>query len=104
MSPINQLLIFLRFCATGTHLLAVADFAGVHFSTASRIVARVSRVIAHLYVHHVKMPQNENEIIENQLDFFRIARFPRVIGVIDCTHVRIQSPGRLLSYVITILL
>nr|CAI5851229.1 unnamed protein product [Callosobruchus analis] len=25
--------------------------------------------------------------------FYQIARCPRCIGVIDCTHVKIQSPG-----------
>lgn len=27
------------------------------------------------------------------MEFYRIARFPRVIGAIDCTHVKICSPG-----------
>lgn len=26
-------------------------------------------------------------------DFFAIPKFPRVIGAIDCTHIKIQSPG-----------
>lgn len=25
--------------------------------------------------------------------FYRFAKFPSVIGAIDCTHIKIQSPG-----------
>nr|CAH7762462.1 unnamed protein product [Callosobruchus chinensis] len=28
-----------------------------------------------------------------QLSFYEKARFPRTVGAIDCTHIRIQSPG-----------
>lgn len=94
MAPINQLLVFLRFCATGTHLACIGDFAGVHLSTVSRINVRVGRALARLYNRFVKMPQTHEEIAENQLKFYENSRFPRVVGVIDCTHVKIQSPGR----------
>lgn len=30
---------------------------------------------------------------QNADDFFKIAKFPKVLGAIDCTHVRIVSPG-----------
>lgn len=39
------------------------------------------------------MLQNQDEITQKHFSFYEIARFPRVIGVIECTHVRIQSPG-----------
>ncbi|XP_055914714.1 uncharacterized protein LOC129947951 [Eupeodes corollae] len=44
--PINQLLVALRFFATGNHLLSIADFGGIHVSTVSRIVSRVATRIA----------------------------------------------------------
>ncbi|KAG5869320.1 hypothetical protein JTB14_013857 [Gonioctena quinquepunctata] len=49
VTPINQLLTTLRFYASSGHLAAVADFMGIHESTASRIVSRLSRAIARLY-------------------------------------------------------
>lgn len=39
------------------------------------------------------MPKNENEKQEAQVGFYRAHHFPRVIGAIDCTHIRIQSPN-----------
>lgn len=93
MSPINQLLTALRFYATDGHLSTIADFIGIHESTASRIVALVTAVIARLRPLNIKMPEGE-QIVTTQNHFFQIAGFPRVIGAIDCTHIRIQSPGK----------
>ncbi|XP_055855004.1 putative nuclease HARBI1 [Episyrphus balteatus] len=39
------------------------------------------------------MPTTQNEILSVQQDFFQLAKFPRVVSAIDCTHVRIISPG-----------
>lgn len=93
VSPINQLLVFLRFCATGSHIACIADFCGVHTSTASRIIARVANAIAGLYNRFIKMPLTQEERNVNYMSFYEKAHFPRVIGAIDCTHIKIQSPG-----------
>ncbi|XP_022902595.2 putative nuclease HARBI1 [Onthophagus taurus] len=90
--PANRLLLTLRFYATGNMLLAIADFAGVSVQLASTVVHDVSCAIANLRPRYCKMPEGE-EIITAQREFYDIARFPCVIGAIDCTHVRIQSPG-----------
>lgn len=87
----NQLLTTLRFYATGEHLSSVGDFMGLHESTASRIIKKTSEAIAGL--RYVMMPENE-EIIAVQNNFFQMASFPHVIGCVDGTHVRIQSPGK----------
>lgn len=39
------------------------------------------------------MPQTENECLAKAAAFSAIADFPRCIGAIDCTHIRISSPG-----------
>lgn len=88
----NQLLVGLRYYSTGGHLQSIADYAGMHISTVSRIIMRVSEAIASLYENYIKFP-NGGLIQQTQREFFDIAAFPRVIGAIDCTHVRIQSPG-----------
>lgn len=72
----------MRTLATGNHLLAIADFSGVHFSTVSRIIVRVGRAISNLINHFIKMPQTQEEIKQTQNGFFEIANFPRVISVI----------------------
>lgn len=93
MPPIIQLLTALRFYSTGCHLTTVADFAGMHTSTASRIVTRVSRAIARLYKKYIKFPTTNEEISITQNEFFELGSFPQVIGCVDGTHIKIQCPG-----------
>lgn len=91
----NQLLTALRFYASDGHLSSIADFMGIHISTASRVIYKVSRTLAGLYNQHIKMPPQND--MENQRTFFNIASFPKVLGCVDCTHIRIQSPGEKLQ-------
>ncbi|XP_063218604.1 putative nuclease HARBI1 [Bacillus rossius redtenbacheri] len=92
-SPLQQLLIALRFYATGCFLIVAGDFGGVSTSTACRIVKRVSSAIANLKPQVIKFPEGAEEIEQVHRDFYEIAQFPKVIGTIDCTHVKIFSPG-----------
>ncbi|XP_060844436.1 LOW QUALITY PROTEIN: putative nuclease HARBI1 [Rhopalosiphum padi] len=93
VTPINKLLLILRFYATGNFLITSGDFFGVSKTTASLIVRDVSIAIAKLRPRFIKMPTTEREISKLQRSFYQIARFPRAIGAIDCTHVKIQNPG-----------
>lgn len=88
-----QLLVTLRFYASGNMLISAGDFGGIHKCTASRIVRSVSGAIAALAPDFIRFPHTHNELETLKLNFYNIAKFPRVIGAIDCTHVRIQSPG-----------
>lgn len=89
----NQLLLALRFYATGSFHRVCGDFSGVSVCTSCRIIKRVSRSIASLYKETIYMPRSSEEIQNNQLKFFSMHGFPSVVGCIDCTHVKIQSPG-----------
>ncbi|XP_063913042.1 putative nuclease HARBI1 [Zophobas morio] len=93
VAPINQLLTTLRLFSTGGHLSSVADYMGMHLSTVSRIVKKVSEAIARLYPQIIKMPRTRMELRRTQNKFFEISRCPRVIGAIDGTHIKIESPG-----------
>lgn len=86
--PLHQLLLTLRFYALGTMLVAVADYIGVSKSSAGRIVKDVSQAIARLYPKYIYIDNNTQE------DFYKIARFPRVLGAIDGTHILMQSPSK----------
>lgn len=92
VSPINQLLTALLFYSSGGHQLSISDLMKMDQSTVSRIILKVSRAIAGLNSHYIKMP-SQDECIRTQTKFFEIARFPRVIGCLDCTHIKVQSPG-----------
>lgn len=93
VSPEDKVLLTLRFYATGSMLIVCGDFIGIHKSTASRIVKLVSHTIALLREQFVNFPNNENDIKKLKQDFFNIAKFPMVVGALDCTHVKIKSPG-----------
>lgn len=62
----NQLLLTLRFYATGNFMRACGDFSGVSISTASRVIARVSMAIASLSATMINMPQSNVEIRTTQ--------------------------------------
>jgi nuclease HARBI1 len=91
LTPMHQVLLTLRFYALGTMLISVADMFGVSISSTSRTVKNVSYAIAGLSGSFIKIPVDD--INETRMKMFKIARFPLVFGAIDCTHVRIQSPG-----------
>lgn len=93
VSPIDQLLLALRFYATGSMLITVGDFVGVHKSTACKILAKVTRAIALLRPMYISFPSTAEGRRVVQEGFYALARFPRVLGALDCTHVKIQSPG-----------
>lgn len=93
----NQLLMALRFYALGTMMISAGDFCGIHKSTACKIIHRVTDAIARQAVDFIRLPQTEEEIAKSRQEFYNIARFPRVCGALDCTHVKIQSPGLLIK-------
>ncbi|XP_017468240.1 PREDICTED: putative nuclease HARBI1 isoform X2 [Rhagoletis zephyria] len=88
----QQLLICLRFYATGSFYITIGDFSSLHKSTVCRIITRVTKAIASLRSQFINLPSN-GEILKIQEEFYNIARFPRVVSALDCTHVRIISPG-----------
>ncbi|KAL1448360.1 hypothetical protein WDU94_005508 [Cyamophila willieti] len=93
ISPITQLLLSLRFYAIGNFLITSGDFCGVSKSSACKIVRKVSHAIANLAPQFIRMPETEDQIRGAQVEFYKRARLPRIIGPIDCTHVKIESPG-----------
>lgn len=92
ISPLNQLLIALRFYGTGCFIRVCGDLFGVHESSVSRIVKRVSSALASLYKNYVVFPSG-NRVTEIQRGFMNHSGIPGVVGAIDCTHIPIQSPG-----------
>lgn len=89
----TQLLLTLRFYAAGCHIITAGDFCGISKSSAHVIIHRVTNAIAHMRARYIRMPEDPLEIRQEQMQFYNIARFPRVIGCIDCTHIRVQSFG-----------
>lgn len=93
VSSINQLLITLHVYATDGHLLSVGDLFCVDKSTVSRIVSKVTKLIAGLQNEYIFMPRNRLEVYEMQQKFYNISGFPKIVALINDTHVKIISPG-----------
>ena len=93
ISSLLQILVCLRFLATGSFQIILGDDVRIDRSTVSRINARVLPLIASLREQHIRMPSTAEEIADTKLGFQSIAGFPQVIGCIDGSHVPIQSPG-----------
>ncbi|XP_066585768.1 putative nuclease HARBI1 [Prorops nasuta] len=83
----------LRFAATGSFLMTVADFCGISVSSAQMIVHKVTAAIAALHTKFIKFPNKSNDILKSKAKNFNLSGFPRVIGAIDCIHIRIKSYG-----------
>jgi len=93
LSPMNQLLVALRYYATGTFQLVVGDTFGVSKATVCRTVHRVTRAIAELRDKYVHFPATAEERRSIMQLFYGKSGMPGIVGAIDCTHIAIQSPG-----------
>ncbi|XP_050039659.1 putative nuclease HARBI1 [Dermacentor andersoni] len=91
--PLLQLLVTLRFYGGGTFQVVTGDLVSISQPSVSRIIERVTTVIAAtLFPALVKLPDaaQASRVMD---EFYRIAKFPGVTGCMDCTHIRIKSPG-----------
>ncbi|CAK1597293.1 unnamed protein product [Parnassius mnemosyne] len=88
LQPVDQILITLRYYATGSYQRVIGDIFHIEQPT----VHRVTEKIAYMRSLFINMPTAE-ERLEVANDFYAIAGFPRVMGAIDCTHIKINSPG-----------
>ncbi|GFS54985.1 putative nuclease HARBI1 [Trichonephila clavipes] len=91
LNPLEQVLIALRFYAVACMQLAIADLFDVSQPTVCRVVHRVSEAIASLLPDFIHLPVNTEECKTVSRKFFSIAAFPKVIGALDGTFVRIVN-------------
>jgi hypothetical protein len=92
ISTEQQLLIALRFFASGSFLQVIGDTNGYDKATVSRIVRKVSLAIANKHEQWIKFPTTMEEKNTIRAGMYDIAGFPCVIGCIDGTHIRLQAP------------
>ena len=88
-----QLLIALRFYASGSFQGISADVYTVSKSTVSRIVHHVSNCLSRQARQFIKFPEEREDIRTTKEDFFDIAGFPNILGAVDGSLVPIKSPG-----------
>lgn len=87
-----QILIALRFFASGSFQNEVGDMIGVHKSTSCRAIRRVTLALERISPRYVYFPQDPRELVVIKEQFLRIANFPNVVACVDGTHVKILCP------------
>lgn len=96
-SPMNRLLIALRFYATGSFQMVYGDIFKTHRTTAGRIVREVTSALISIRSNFIKIPETDEELQCSMCKFYNFIRpngIPGIIGLIDGTHVKIISPRK----------
>ena len=95
LSSITQILITLRYLATGSIQLNYADMHSVSQPTVSRVISRVTDALssANFSSRYIKFPTSQIELNQVKQQFNGLCSFPNVVGVIDGTHIQIQAPS-----------
>ncbi|XP_025106067.1 putative nuclease HARBI1 [Pomacea canaliculata] len=92
LSPVLQVLLALRFYATGSFHDVCGELIGVHQTTASRTIRRVTQAILRTLPQKIRLPNAEESQLTKE-KFFQRHHIPNVLGCIDGTQIPIQSPG-----------
>ena len=85
-----QVLVALRYYASGSFMGVIGDTFGLHTSIVSRIIRSVSVALCDKIPQFVKFPTNGAAI---KAGFYEMAGFPNVTGCIDGTQIRIIAPS-----------
>lgn len=93
VSTENQLLAVLRFYAIGSIQQVIGDTHGLSQGYVSKLVRHVSRLLAEKASEIINFPTEEQRLNEIKAGFQSIANFPGVVGLIDCTHVKVRVPA-----------
>ncbi|WAR13650.1 HARB1-like protein, partial [Mya arenaria] len=91
----QQVMIALRFYASGAFLQVIGDTFGVDIATVSRTVTDVTNALFDLRDRAIKFPTEAADLQAAKSAFYARTNFPSVVGCVDGTHIHIQSPGGL---------
>ena len=91
--PLIKVLTSLRFFASGSFQIIIADTFNVNQATVSRVVHSVCNALVRRSHRFIKFPTAQG-IEENKRKFYDIGNSPNIFGLIDVTHVRIIAPSQ----------
>ena len=89
---VQQVLIALKYFASGSFLQVVGDNMGVDKGTVSSGIQRVSHALAAKTDQFIKWPSDQRKR-EIKQGLYESGGFPGIIGCVDGTHVRITAPN-----------
>ena len=90
LSALQQLALGLKFCASGDFQISSGDIMGIDQSTVSRQVPIFTNAVCSLAREVIAFPDDPKSTQEY---FMEYCGLPSVSGVVDGTHISIQSPG-----------
>ncbi|XP_029438231.1 putative nuclease HARBI1 [Rhinatrema bivittatum] len=100
ISPETQILAALGFYTSGSFQTRMGDAIGISQASMSRCVTNVTEALVERAPHFIHFPVEKGAVQRLKDEFYRLAGVPRVLGVLDCTHVAIKAPNAEdLSYV-----
>lgn len=86
-----QVIVALRYYATGSCQSVLADGHGISTMSVSRCVRDVSFCISQRMQDHIKYPFTERGQRIIKQGFYEIAEFPQVLGAVDGTFIPIKA-------------
>ena len=92
LSPLLQVLVTLRYYASGSFLDVCGELLGIDQSTVSRTVIQITEAFLRQVHNHVRLP-NRLQADRTKAKFYDTNGFPNVVGCIDGTQIRIQAPS-----------
>lgn len=87
---ILQIMIALRFFASGSFQAVLAGTVGVSQSSVSRSVTAVCAALCRHVRRFIKFPLTAAAQIRTKQGFFEVAGFPNVLGAVDGTHIALK--------------
>lgn len=91
LNPSLQVCVAVRFYATGSMQLTIGSWIHIDQSTVSRTCYRVTKAILSYYSKVITIPE---DLMSVKRAFYNISGIPNVIGCIDGTHVKINTPSK----------
>ena len=92
LSPLLQVLVTLRYYASGSFLDVCGELIGIDQSTVSRTVIQITEAFLRQVPNHVRLP-NRCQADRTKAKFYDTNGFPNVVGCIEGTQIRIQAPS-----------
>ena len=88
-----QIMIALRYYASGSYMNVIGDAHGVSKMSVSRCINIVSKCIANNIKNYIKFPMSTGERQQVMYDFYDIKEFPLILGAVDGTLIPFKAPS-----------
>ena len=71
----------------------VGDVIGIHRSSCCKVVHEFSEALCRHKGEFIRLPRDDHQRGIIKKGFFEMGGMPGVVGVVDCTHARVQCPS-----------